>query len=328
MMTRCLAAALALIATAGAAPAGVPDAVEDHVLPGMDRFAAASRALSDTALADCRAAALRPAYHAAFDAWLGIAHLRFGPLEQEGRALAIAFWPDSRGIVARSTDALIADADRSVDDPQAFAEVSVAARGLFALERLLFEPGMAGYAEDDYRCALARAISVDLARMADAVAQDWRADHAAAMIAADDTTYRAPREAQQALYTALTTGLAFNADQRLGQPLGSFDRPRPERAEARHAERSLRNVKLSLVALRDLARALADAPIPQTEAAFETALDATATLDAVFAGVDDPQERLKVEILQQRIAAISGAIATEIGAPLGISAGFNATDGD
>ncbi|MCP1168358.1 imelysin family protein [Limimaricola litoreus] len=327
-MTRRLAAALALIAAAGAAPAGVPDAVEDHVLPGMDRFAEASAALSETALADCRAAALRPAYHAAFDAWLGVGHLRFGPFEEDGRALAIAFWPDTRGMVARSTDALIADADGAVDDPQAFAEVSVAARGLFALERLLFEPGMADYVENDYRCALARAISVDLARMADELAQDWRADHAPAMIEADNATYRAPREAQQALYTALTTGLAFNADQRLGQPLGSFDRPRPARAEARYAERSLRNVKLSLVALRDLARALADTSIPQTEAAFETALDATTALDAVFAGVEDPQERLRIEILQQRITAISGPVANEIGAPLGISAGFNATDGD
>lgn len=137
------------------------------------------------------------------------------------------------------------------------------------------------------------------------------------------------REAAQALYTALVTGLEFTETRRLARPLGTFERPRPERAEARRSGRSLRNVILSLEALRKLARTLADTDIPRTEAAFANALEIARDLgDPVFAGVEPPQGRLEVEILGQRIAAIRNAVAAEIGTVLGISAGFNASDGD
>ena len=88
-----------------------------------------------------------------------------------------------------------------------------------------------------------------------------------------------PEEASQALYTALMSGLEFNRDQRLGRVMGSFERPRPNRAEARRSERSLRNVVLSLEALRDMARALADGPMEDSEAAFAQALERAEALD-------------------------------------------------
>ena len=86
---------------------------------------------------------------------------------------------------------------------------------------------------------------------------------------------------------------------------------------------------LSLEALRDLAVALSDQPIPQTEAAFAAALEVAHDLDdPVFATVADPSGRLKVEILQQRIATVQVAVAGEIGATLGVTQGFNSADGD
>ena len=39
---------------------------------------------------------------AAFDAWMGVQHLRFGPSEVDGRSLSIAFWPDPKGSGARA----------------------------------------------------------------------------------------------------------------------------------------------------------------------------------------------------------------------------------
>lgn len=316
-----------------AAPAwaGVPEVIEDHVRPGLSAFSEATAALSDAAGEDCTAPALRPAYQTAFDAWMGLSHLRFGPLEEEGRALAIAFWPDKRGMVGSTVARLIADEDGIARSPEDFGEVSVAGRGLFALDRLLFEPELSDYAAGDYECALARAVTFDLARMAEAIETGWQ-DHAALMRHAGEegnATYLSEDEAAQAFYTALLSGLEFTADQRLGRPLGSFERPRPERAEARRSGRSLRNVVLSLEALRDMARALADAPIPETEDAFAAAIgEAEALEDPVFAGVERPTERLKVEIVQQRIEAVERAVAGEIGAELGVTAGFNASDGD
>jgi predicted lipoprotein len=58
-------------------------------------------------------------------------------------------------------------------------------------------------------------------------------------------------------------------------------------------------------------------------------LDVAADLDdPVFSGVEDPQGRLRVEILQHRVALIQDAVAGDIGAALGNTAGFNAADGD
>ena len=324
--------ALAVVLLAASpAMAGVKEAVEDRVVPGVHSFAVQTRALAVNAAADCTPAGVRVSYQNAYDAWMGISHLGFGPLEKDGRGLAISFWPDKRGMVASKVARLVNEEDAAVDDPAEFAEVSIAGRGLMALERLLFDQAYDGYGRDSYTCRLVQAISTDLARMAAEVDVEW-ADHAQLMLTAGEagnTVYLKKSEAVQRFYTALMAGLEFTADQRLGRPLGTFDRPRPERAEARRSERSLRNVELSLAALRDLAEALADEPIPVTEESFDRAEGQAVDLqDPVFASVDDPSGRLKVEIVQQSVRAVRDAIAGEIGVQLGVAEGFNSADGD
>lgn len=312
--------------------AGVEEVIDTHALPGVARFAEATAALDAAAAQECTAEALRPVYHKTFDAWLGIAHLALGPLEEEGRGLTIGFWPDSRGLVGRTVAKLVADQDPVAERADDFAEVSVAGRGLFALERLLYDESFAGYRPDSYSCTLARAIAQDLARMGQEIDSGWRDGFAATLRSAGaegNARFLSDREAAQALYTALATGLSFVADQRLGRPMGTFDAPKPRVAEARRSGRSLRNVVLSLDALRDLARSLSDQPIPRTEAAFAAALDRAATLqDPVFAGVADPVGRLRVEALQGLVAQINDAVAEEIAPALGVSVGFNSADGD
>ncbi|MBY6158063.1 imelysin family protein [Pseudooceanicola nitratireducens] len=326
-----LASLILSLGCAAPLSAGVPEAVQDHALPAVQSFAVQARALAVNAAADCTAAAVIPSYHNVFDAWLGLAHLGFGPLETDGRALTIAFWPDKRGMVASTVARLVADQDAAVSDAGEFAQVSIAGRGLFALERLLFDPDYAGYGRDDYSCRLVAAIAGDLDRMAGAIAADW-SDEAAALLSAGEegnSRYLSEAEAAQRLYTALLAGLEFVADQRLGRPLGTFDRPRPERAEARRSDRSLRNVTLSIAALSDLAQALSTAPTPVTDQAFADALDEARALDdPIFDGVSDPSGRLRVEILQQRVQAIRTAVSAEIGAQLGVGTGFNSADGD
>ncbi|MBT9383090.1 imelysin family protein [Pseudooceanicola sp. CBS1P-1] len=313
------------------AAAGVPEVIARDILPGTAGFAEATQALSEASDRDCTMPAMAAPYGAAFDAWLAIAHLRFGPLEEAGRDRAIAFWPDAKGFTPRMLTGLIADQDPVVATPEGFAEVSVAARGLFALERMLYDPQFA-YGPDSYGCALTRAISHDLARMAGAIDTEWRDSQAGLMRdagAPGNTAYLSPDEAARQLYTALLSGLEFNADGRLGRPLGSFDDPRPERAEARRSERSRRNLVLSLQALHGLARDLAGADIPLTDAAFESAIArAEALEDPSFADAADPSGRLKIEIVQQRVQAVRRAVEGEIGPILGVGAGFNSADGD
>ena len=101
-------APLALAAALLAAPAlaGVEEAVDAHALPRVAAFAEAAAALDAAARQDCEAEAVRPAYHDAFDAWMGVSHMRMGPLEEDGRALAVAFWPDERDATGRALRAL------------------------------------------------------------------------------------------------------------------------------------------------------------------------------------------------------------------------------
>lgn len=303
--------------------------VNRHVLDGYSRLVDRSEALDAAAAADCTATgtALREAYHEAFDAWIRVSHLRFGPSEVDDRAFALAFWPDPRGSTPKTLSSLIRDADPVVNTAEEFATVSVAARGFYALEFLLYDL-YERVPENAYYCDLIRAVTSDIALNTTAIHQDWQEGYAARVLAHNNDTYRNEREAAQQFFTALTTGLEFTANMRLGRPLGTFERPRPTRAETRRSERSLRNVILSLEATRELA-ALVSGGNETVDLDFARALDRAQALDdPIFAGVADPGTRFRVEALQNSVVTAYRTLLEDVGPELGITAGFNSLDGD
>ncbi|MFQ6551704.1 imelysin family protein [Aestuariibius insulae] len=316
--------ALALSLVAAPAFADVDAALDRHILPGHLKLAETTATLAAAAEEDCTPEPLKAPFNTAYDAWLGVSHIQFGPIEDQGLSLAMAFWPDPKDRTGKALRDLASATDPIVDDPDSFGEVSVAAQGFTALERLLYE----SQTDPDYACQLAVAIARDLARKSTLLEEGWE-DHATLLRdAGANARYQSDLEAQRALFTALSTGLEFLHDQRLGRPLGTFDRPRPARAEARRSGRTLRHIKLSLAALEDLTTTMA-ADTPQTQAAFAEARARAAALnDPTLAGVADPASRFKIEVLQQAVRAVQLAVIEEIGNPLGIQAGFNALDGD
>jgi uncharacterized protein len=308
------------------AMADFPEAVTEHILPGYAAFAQAAESLAVTAQQSCDATALRPAYNAAFDAWMGVQHLHFGPAEQGGRGLSIAFWPDPKGSGTRAQMALL-KGDAAALAPDRFAKQSIAARGFFALERLLYPTS--DLPADP--CALIRATATDLAQTAQVISTEWQNSFAKTVLTAGEpgnTTYLTRPEVRQVLFTQLVTALEFTHDSRLGRPLGSFTTPRPERAEALASGRPLRNIILSLQAQRALVVALTP-DVPRSMAAFDHALTLAEGLDdPTLAGVAVPQSRLKIEILQQAIKALHDTVLAELGPELDVGIGFNAADGD
>jgi hypothetical protein len=122
---------------------------------------------------------VRRAFIATLDAWSGISHVRFGPVETEQRWYRFQLWPDKRGTGQRQVRQLLADQDRARLDPAVFARDSVAVQGLSALEMLLFpeeEVGVADFAAEggpSYRCHFAQAIGDNLTEMAGAILADW-----------------------------------------------------------------------------------------------------------------------------------------------------------
>lgn len=309
--------------------------LDRHVLPLVATLAESTAALDAAAEADCTpdGAALRTAYGEAFDAWIAFSHLRFGPAEAQARGFALAFWPDTRGMTPKTLRGLIAGADPAVETPEAFATVSVAGRGFYALEYLLYDPEIAALGSDAYRCTLTRAIATDMAATAADLAQDWQDNYADLMRhPGPDGPYQTDAEVLQEFFKALSTGLEINADLRLGRPMGQIGKPRPMRAEARRSGRSLHHVVVSLTALRQLAELLAgdDADLAaDMDKAFDFALSRADRIDdPVFAGVATPEGRLHVEVLQQAIEAIRTEANMELGPALGVAAGFNSLDGD
>lgn len=57
------------------------DVIDNHILPGFAELDATASQLDDAAATTCDPtdATLRAAYHAAFDAWIAISHIRFAP---------------------------------------------------------------------------------------------------------------------------------------------------------------------------------------------------------------------------------------------------------
>ncbi|MDF3414981.1 imelysin family protein [Sulfitobacter sp. M57] len=301
-------------------------AVFDHIMPRYATFAQSAQSLAEVSAQDCLVKGMLPQYHAAYDAWVSVSHIQFGPVEQRSSAPALSYWPDPKDRTGKAIARLIAEGAAPLADPDEFKEVSIAAQGFPALERLLTED----QPDPDAACVLRRAIATFIAKTADDLNKDWQSGFGADFAKSETQAYQTPEETRRALYTALSTSLAFLHDQRLGRPLGSFDKPRPTRAEARRSERSQRHIILSLSALDDLTRtAFADVTTPQLQSAFNEAIArAEALNDPALAGVADPAKRFKVEVLQRAVRDVQEAVAKQIAGALGITAGFNALDGD
>tara|TARA_R110002049_G_scaffold23781_6_gene84675 strand:- start:60655 stop:61677 length:1023 start_codon:yes stop_codon:yes gene_type:complete len=314
-------------------PAIVDDVVTGHILPRYAILAQSSAALAEAAQTDCMAPNLHEGYASAFDAWVAVSHLRFGPSETENRAFALAFWPDARGATPKTLARMIGDSDPVVSSADGYADVSIAGRGFYALEFLLYDDRINTMGDTAYRCRLMQAITADIARLTSAMFDGWESVYATQMREpGENSPYRTTDEAAQELFKALSTGLEFTADTRLGRPMGTFERPSPSRAEAWRSGRSLRHVTLSLQSLNDLAGRLAaghPALADDLRAQFAISLDRASNLDdPIFAGVTTPQGRLHVEALQQTIADIRDTVNMQLGPTLGVAAGFNALDGD
>ncbi|MEM6487424.1 MAG: imelysin family protein [Pseudomonadota bacterium] len=310
--------------------------LEQHVMPLTAGFAQATDALAATA--DCTAAdpaaALRPVWRDAFLAWARLSHLQLGPLEEEGRTLAISLWPDKRGFSRRTVERMVAEQDAIVDQPDRYGDVSVAGRGLMALHYLLY---VSDVPVQGYRCRLATAIAADLAVSADIVQARWADPWAAYLLQAGadgNPVYQSGAEATKALFQALMTGFQILVDQRLGGPLGTFDRPRPKRAEAYASGASLDAIAETLSSMRAMAEiAFYPTVNAEAQAALGAAFDRTDEILARIEGplpedVASPASRIQVEALKISASDLHQALAAVLGERLGITIGFNALDGD
>lgn len=316
------------------APAGadIDVVIDDHIIARHAVFAQSTAALVDAATRDCTPAGVIPAYHAAFDAWVAVSHIRFGPIENNGEGLAVAFWPDKKGMIPKTLSHMISAQDPVVYDAEAFAGYSIAARGFFALEQMLFDAKFKGYGKGSYSCALTQAITVDLHRIAAQTYDGWTSGYAETLRSAGhagNDVFLTDKEGIQALYTNMLGGLEYISNQRIARPLGTYEKPRPRRAEARRSMRSLRNIIVSLEAIHEMADMLADGEASETDEGFAATLNFAKSLDDhVFENLNETSAKFDLGSLRELMAVTYEAAAVEIGIHLNVVAGFNALDGD
>jgi predicted lipoprotein len=336
-MMKYLLFCLALVSTpvvAGEHAKRVEDIVTAHILPRFEALSEETAALSVAAQTGCSAnnPLLKEAYGTAFDAWVSASHLRMGPSEAEDRAFALAFWPDPRGKTRKALVALMTAEDAAVNSEADFVEVSIAARGFYALEYLLYDAEFVDGAPAEYHCALVQAITRDIANNAAAIFHDWQVFYADGLISpSDGGPYRNETEAVQALYKALSTGLEFTSDTRLGRPMGTLERARPKRAEAWRSGRSARHVDLAVVALADLAARLSgDREIAREfENGFARARGQIQRMDDPdFAKTATSGGRFQADILKLEFDYLRDEPLGALGSYLNVTSGFNALDGD
>lgn len=322
--------AILILCCTSIAKADVQDVVEQDILVHFSAFAEQAAAFSDMSAMNCTAYTLRPAFGDLMQSWMQVQHWRIGPSQH--LVHEIAFWPDPRGFVPSTLSSLITEQDQAAFDPAAFAEVSIAGRGLFALELMLFDPDFSNYGLGDYECQLVRAIASDLAANAVALSAGW-SDYAETLLTAGDgenQVFQTKTEAEAAIFTQVLSGLEFTVDQRIARPLGTIDRPRPTRAEAWRSENSLPNIITSTQAMITSARFLYGQTTPTLDAAEASFLNATSAVELANLGEieTDSIAWFKLSVLQERVNNVATAIQNDIGTAMNLSAGFNAGDGD
>ncbi len=321
---------------AAPAAADINAVIDDHIIANAAAFKHATAEMAVAAQMDCTPAGVKDAYHNAFDAWVRASHIRFGPVANNGEGMAIAFWPDKKGKIAKMIFRMIKHENPVVHDPVAFAKYSVAARGFFTLEQLLYVDKFSNYSADSYTCAFTRAITVDLARIADETHAGWVGgfDEILRTSGAEgNAVFLTEKEGPQALFTSLLGGLEYIHRQQLGRPLNKLEHRRPKRAEAWRSNRSLRNIVISLKSLQEMAGILAgnqagNQAWKTLESFKETIIYAKTLEDDVFSRIKEDSASFQIEYFLLLVDQTYDITNTELGAQMGVVAGFNALDGD
>lgn len=335
--------------------------VDGHIIPRYGVLAGATSRLDARIRSLCTGptetglALVREGFATTLDAWNGIAHIRFGPVESEQRYFRFQLWPDRRGTGQRQVRQLLADQDSARLDPAAFAKDSVAVQGLSALELLLYPVGEVGPADfageggPGYRCRFALAIADNLTAMAAATLADWtqgqgtyRLNLLEPGLAPDggQARFADDRAVSAELLKALNTGVQVVHQIKLAEPLGTLAQgANPHKSESWRSRRSLANVCTNLRALEHL---YATGFAPRLGAtpgsvgidqglALTLAAAVRACLSQPGTLLDEgqtPDQRKALEDLRDLAFALQTRTGRGLAEALELTLGFNSLDGD
>lgn len=340
-------------------PAANRALVDEHVIPRYQRLAEATVNLADRSRKFCAAPdkeglnKLRDRFHGAMDAWMGVQHIRFGPVGLYLRYNRFQFWPDKHNTGARQLRRALAEQDGSRLTPEEFSDTSVALQGFTALERLLYgaDVGAALFRTDagspSYHCRLVEAIAGNLAAMSRDIVREWTAgdpSYREIILGAEkgNRYFRSSSEVSSQFLNNLYTEIQLIVDYKLLAPLGADGAmTNARRAESWRSRRSLRNIKLNLQAAKSVydigfSSILASqggegtALDKEIRHGFSAALDASDAVDqSLYEAIESSSARPPaVQRLLEAVSNLKRQVGAELPLALNLSLGFNALDGD
>jgi predicted lipoprotein len=235
--------------------------ISGHIQPRYQQLASQTQTLAQTSARWCesRDSSEFPAVQRAFDnslqAWEGIQHVQFGPVQLLMRNYGIQFWPDRKGITGRQLQAALNGPDAGQYDDAFFHQASISIKGFPALERLFYgTDALSQLQQHPHACALATAISARLAQTSQELATEWQT------VAFDDqhsenddgTTTSLPNLSLD-LLRALVQPVEVIRDSKLDAVLGDDQAgSRLQRAENWRSGQSLTSITGNLEALQEL----------------------------------------------------------------------------
>ncbi len=330
--------------------------VETHALPRYRQLAAATEAFAaaagDFCAAPGEAAArdrVRARFQEAMGAWMGVEHLRFGPIEILMRGHRFYFWPQARGKVTAAVRGVIAAGDEAAVRPSRIRQANVAIQGFLAAEVLLYgdEALRAGGGAGATGCALLTAIAANMRAMAADIRAGWQdgSDAFARTVTRpgpENGYFHDHKEATRAFFKGLHDSLQLIADVKLKPVIGdSPEKARPRLAESRLSGRSLGNVIDNLAALRALYEGedgpglgdLIRTADPELHKLLRKAFRLTL---GTARGIGRPLEEAAVDAalrpkagkLALQVRALRQIARDRLAPALGFPVGFNALDGD
>ena len=234
---------------------------DDHVIPAFSALMQATQELSSSAEAFCSSpdseslAVFQNSFHSSMDAWQQSQHIQFGPITYFNWNFRIHYWPDEQGTGARQLDALIATESQASISNESFARESVGVQGFPALERLLFEAdSLVLMQANSYRCQVAQNIARNIDEIANGVHARWVGEFRTTVANADERGFfESAEDATIDFLKAQVEPVRRIQQQKLEEVLGeSAGRERVRRAESWRSARSIRNIRLNVLALESL----------------------------------------------------------------------------
>ena len=325
--------------------------VETHALPRYERlttamevFAAAAEVFRAGA-GETESERLRSRFHDAMDAWMGVQHLRFGPVESFTRAYRFYFWPQARAKVADAVAEIVAADEDDAELTARIESANVAVQGLLAAEVLLYDERYLG--TDARGCGLLAAVVGNMRGMAAEILAHWReGDGAFARLMTapgpENPQFEDQTAATLAFFQSLHDSLQLIHDVKLRPVIGErAQQVRPVLAESRLSGRSQRNIVVTLQALQALYLGEGDAGLGDLTTIADPKLDrlmrkafrlTLATAHSVKGPIEkaaaDPALRLPVEKLAKQVRALRQIVRDRLAPALGLAVGFNSLDGD